>query len=257
MMFPTLALASTLLFCAPGYPGAPEDAQPLLDTFAQAAVANAHWPKGSLTTLYDPTEEGGLAKLADSSTALAFVPYPFYVAHAAAVHLSPLLQADVTGIGTEERWTLIVPRGRVANPAAMNGYTLASIAGYAPGFVRDVALARWPLPPSVKIVASGQVLTLLRRIAAGEPLAMLLDQEESGALDTLPFAGQLARAAESAPLPVAILAVVDSRLPAAQAQSLRAALLSLPHAPGGADALAGLRLSAFAPLKLPASASTP
>ena len=40
MPVPLIALA-TLVFCAPGYPGAPEDAQPLLDTFAKAVGAHA------------------------------------------------------------------------------------------------------------------------------------------------------------------------------------------------------------------------
>jgi hypothetical protein len=72
----TLLAASlaTLVFCAPGYPGGAGDAQPLLDQFAAATAAVSGWPAGSLAAVYDPTEEGGLAKLASSDAVLAFVP---------------------------------------------------------------------------------------------------------------------------------------------------------------------------------------
>src|ERR1700704_2877965 len=87
------AAASTLVFCAPGYPGGAGDAQPYVDEFAKAAVAAAGWPAGSLTAVYDPTEQGGLAKLGTADAVLAFVPYPFYVEHAAQLHLVPLGRA--------------------------------------------------------------------------------------------------------------------------------------------------------------------
>src|SRR3984893_14863380 len=117
------AALATLVFCAPGYPGGTGDAKPLLDQFASAAVAAAGWPAGSLTAVYDPTEEGGLAKLASPDAALAFVPYPFYVEHAAQLHLAPLVQADMADIGPQQRWTLVAKSGRVTGPASMARYT--------------------------------------------------------------------------------------------------------------------------------------
>src|SRR5271170_2915593 len=116
------ATLSTLVFCAPGYPGGAGDAQPLVDQFAIAVVASSGWPPGSLAAVYDPTEEGGLAKLKQDDAVLAFVPYPFFVEHAAQLHLTPLVQADVTDVGPQQRWTLVVKSGRVAGPASMAGY---------------------------------------------------------------------------------------------------------------------------------------
>src|ERR1700682_176178 len=176
----TLLAASlaTLVFCAPGYPGAAGDAQPLVDQFARAAVTAAGWPAGSLAAVYDPTEEGGFAKLSSADAVLAFVPYPFFVEHAAQLHLTPLVQADVADIGPQQRWTLVAKSGRVTGPASMAGYTLLSVAGYAPDFVRHSALVGWALPPDVKIEATGQVLSALRRVAAGESVAVLLDQTQ-------------------------------------------------------------------------------
>jgi hypothetical protein len=251
-MSTVLAALATLVFCAPGYPGAAGDAQPLVDQFASAAAAASGWPAGSLAAVYDPSEEGGLAKLRNADAVLAFVPYPFFVEHAAQLHLMPLVQADITDVGPQQRWSLVAKSGRVTDAKSMAGYTILSVAGYAPNFVRHSALEGWALPPDVKIEATGQVLSVLRRIAAGEPVAALLDQTQAAALATLPFAADLKTVAESPPLPVALIAAVDSRLAAARAQALQAALLKMGHGPGpGADALAPLRIRGFVPSKLP------
>ena len=245
------AALSTLVFCAPGYPGGAGDAQPLLDQFASAAVTASGWPAGSLAAVYDPTEDGGLAKLRGADAVLAFVPYPFYVEHAAELHLTPLVQADVADIGPQQRWTLVAKSGSVTDPKSMAGYTILSVAGYAPDFVRHSALEGWTLPPDVKIEATGQILGALRRIAAGEPVAALLDQTQAAALPSLPFAAELKAVTQSPELPVAIIAVVDSRLAAGRARALQTGLLKMGHGAGGSDSLAPLRLQGFVLPKLP------
>ncbi len=255
----TLAALATLVFCAPGYPGGSGDAQPFVDQFAKAAAASAGWKPGSLAAIYDPTEPGGLAKLGDKDSVLAFVPYAFYVEHAAQLHLAPLAQADVAGVGTQERWTLVGKAGGpVTGPASMTGYTILSVAGYAPEFVKHSALAGWaPLPPDVKIEASGQILSVLRRIASGEPVLALLDQTQAAALSTLPFAAQLKTLTQSAALPVALVTVVASRLPEARAKTFQAALVKLNSTNAGAEMLASLKLKGFVLPQLPGNAVKP
>ena len=249
----TLLAASlaTLVFCAPGYPGGAGDAQPLVDQFANAAAAAAGWPAGSLAAVYDPTEAGGLAKLGQADAVLTFVPYPFYVEHAAQLHLTPLVQADVADTGPQQRWTLVAKSGRITGPASLSGYTILSSAGYAPDFVRHSALQGWALPADVKIESTGQVLSALRRAAAGEPVAVLLDQTQTAALASLPFAAELKTVLQSPEMPVALVATVQSRVTAARARAMQAGLLKLGHDPGGADSLGPLRLRGFVPLKLP------
>ena len=251
------AALATLVFCAPGYPGGAGDAQPLLDQFARAAVAASGWPAGSLVAVYDPTEEGGLAKLNQADAALAFVPYPFFVEHAAQLHLTPLVQADVTDVGPQQRWTLVAKSGRVSGPASMSGFTILSAAGYAPDFVRHSALDGWALPPDVKIESTGQILSALRRVAAGEPVAALLDQTQAAALPTLPFASELKAVTQSPELPVAFIAVVGSRVAADRSRALQNALLKMGHASGSADSLGPLRLRGFVLPKLPSRTAAP
>ncbi len=251
------AAASTLVFCAPGYPGVAADAQPYVDQFAAAAVAAAGWPPGSLSAVYDPTEKGGLEKLGTPDAALAFVPYPFYVEHAAQLHLVPLAQADVTDVGTKQRWTLVAKSGGVADGPSLAGYTIVSVAGYAPEFVVHSALAVWQVPAGVRVEPVGQILSALRKVAAGEKTVALLDQTQAAALPTLPFAKDLKAVAQSPDLPVAIIAVVGNRLPAARAKAFQAGLIKLGHDSASADTLASLKLKGFVMPQLPPLPSAP
>jgi hypothetical protein len=252
------AALATLVFCAPGYPGGAGDAQPLVDQFASAAVATSGWPAGSLVAVYDPTEDGGLAKLKAPDAVLAFVPFPFFVEHAAELHLTPLVQADVADVGPRQRWTLVAKAGRVTGPQSMAGYTLLSVAGYAPDFVRHSALEGWALPPDVKIEATGQILSALRRVAAGEPVAVLLDQTQTAALPSLPFAAEIKTVAQSQELPVAFIAVVDSRVTATRARALQAGLLKMGQVSSAStDSLGPLRLHGFVLPKLPSQTAAP
>jgi hypothetical protein len=246
------AAVATLVFCAPGYPGGAGDAQPFVDQFAGAAVKAAGWPAGSLAAIYDPTDEGSLAKLGSADAVLAFVPYPFFVEHGAQLHLSPLVQADVAGTGTQQKWTLVAKNGGVTGAAALGGYTILSVAGYAPEFVRHSALAAWTLPADVKIQSTGQILSALRRVAGGEHSVALLDQSQASALPGLPFASDLKTVMQSAPLPVALIVVVDSRVPAARAKALQAGLLKMGHGGEAGDVLSQLRLQGFVMPQLPA-----
>ncbi len=246
-----MAAVATLVFCAPGYPGGAGDAQPYVDQFAKMTAASAGWNAGSLAAIYDPTEQGGLEKLGSPEAVLTFVPFAFYVQHAADLHLTPLAQADVAGVGTQERWTLVGKAGGASGAQSMAGYTLLSVAGYAPEFVRHSALSAWPLPSDVKIEATGQILSALRRAANGEHVVVLLDSTQAAALPTLPFAAQLKTLVQSAPLPVALVAVVGSRLPAPRAKAIQSALLKMSSVAADADTLASLRLKGFVPPQLP------
>lgn len=246
------AAASLLVFCAPGYPGSSADAQPFVGEFATALTAAAGWPAGSLTAVYDASESSDLQRLASPDAGLAFVPYPFFVQHGAALHMVPLAQADVPPAGIQQRWTLVTKKDRPPPPAGLTGTTLISTAGYAQDFVRDVLRGSGPLPAGTTIVATGQVLSALRRAATGEPVAVLLDQEQSAAMSSLPFAADLRVAATTAAVPVALVVVIDGRVPKARADALQQALLHLSADPQGAATLGRLRLKGFVAPRVPA-----
>jgi hypothetical protein len=245
-----------LVACAPGFPGTTAEAQPSMDALATALARGAGWPAGSIVGVYLPEEQEGLARLALPDAGVALVPAPFYAKHAAALKLAPRLAAVGQGAsGATEVWTLVARKGRIQAPANLAGFTLASTAGYAPGFVRAVLQGWGRLPPDVKIVFSGQVLSALRRAASGEPMAVLLDGPQAASLQSLPFAPDLEVVARSAPVPGALVVTVDTRLKEPRWHSLEQALVGLASAPDGRDVLSGLQLTAFTPLDAAARAA--
>lgn len=240
--------AVSLVACAPGYPGSTAEAQPSLDALAAALADAAGWPSGSLHAEYHQVEKEGVDRLGRPGAALAMVPLPFFLKHEKALRLEPRLQVQSEGGELLEAWSLVARKGSVGSPAALAGFSLVSLAGYAPDFVRG-ALGPWGrVPDSAQVTFSGQVLTALRKAAAGEKVALLLDGAQAAALPTLPFAPELEVVARSAPLPAALLCTVRGRLPPARWKALEKAFLDLSGRPAGAAAMQGVRVVRFAPL---------
>ncbi|HET9599529.1 MAG TPA: hypothetical protein VFP65_28400 [Anaeromyxobacteraceae bacterium] len=244
-----------LVVCSPGSPGTTAEAQPTMDAFA-AALSRKAGVAPPLGAVYEASEDAGVKRLRAPDAALALVSLPFFLKHEKELGLEARLQAVAKGRPPLEVWTLVARKGRVTGPAALDGFTIASSAGFAPGFVRGPALGGFgPLPAGVKVTQSAQVLSALRRAASGDATAVLLDGAQGAALATLPFAGELEAVTRSAPLPAGIVATVGARLPAKEWSAVQAALEALPSDAGGATAVAGLQMERFTPVDAAALAA--
>lgn len=253
---PSSVAPRLLVVCAPGYPGSTAEAQPAMDALAGAIGAAAGWKAGDLAGVYFESEAAGLARLATPAATLALVPLNFFLEHRESLRLDPLSQAVQLGGEATEPWSLVAAKGAVTGPQSLAGFELISLAGNTPRFVRGPALGAWgALPADLKIVFSGALLSGLRRAAAGEKVALLLDRAQTAALATLPSAPQLEIVTRSPPLPVSVLCALGDRLPAARKKGLVAALSNLASTPAGAEALAGVRLAGLVPADAKALAS--
>lgn len=262
----------TLVFCAPGAPGTTAEAQGAMDAFAAALAGKAGLPPNALAAVYEPAEAGGVARLRGGDARIALVSLPFLLAHEKALGLRPRLQAVLQGGAAPAgaatpggaakpnpaagagpvgggKWALVARKGRVSSAAALDGYTLSVPVGLPPAFVRGPVLAGWGrLPAGARITPTPAVLSALRRAAAGEKVAVLLDAAQEAALPSLPFAAELEVVARSPALPAGVVAVVGERVPEADWSRLEAAFRSLPSDPAGQAALEGIRMQRFAPL---------
>src|SRR6185503_2126591 len=112
--------------------------------------------------------------------------------HGKALGLSARLKA-VEKVSPEETWTLVARSGALSGPAALAGWEITGAAGLSRSFVIGPALAAWgPVPSSATVSFSPRILTALRRSAAGEKLAVILNHEQAASLRTLPSAKDLA-----------------------------------------------------------------
>jgi hypothetical protein len=236
----------TLVAWAPGYPGTTEQAQPSMDEFAAGVAGAAGWDAGAFRAAYYPGVEQGRERVMDDA-ALALVPLPVYLEYGESLGLHPLLRVIQEG-GDEETWSLVARKGAVGSPADLSGWTIRSLAGFSPRFVRT-ALASWgTLPGDTEIGFDARVLSVLRKAAAGEDVAALLDRAQSAALPRLPFAADLEIVATSAPMVSSVLCEVGDRLPSARREPLIESLLSLESSAAGAEVLTTIRVVRFARL---------
>jgi hypothetical protein len=240
---------TTIVVCAPGYPGSTAEAASVMDAFAAAVAAAAGQPHSAFAAEYHETEAGGLERLARPHAGVLVAPLPFFLEHEAALQLVPRVQAVVAGGESTEAYALVAGRGKLAAPSVLGGWEILGTVGYAPRFVRGPVLGSWgELPATVKITFSGSVLSGLRRAASGEKVAVLLDRAQASGLASLPNSSDLEVVARSAPLPAVLVATVGDRVAAARAAQIAKALLALASRPDGAAALANLRLARFVPL---------
>lgn len=244
-----------LVACAPGFPGTTAEAQPYMDALAAALARGAKLPPDGIAAVYLPAEADGIARLRQPDAQIALVTLPFFLAHGAALGMTPRLQIQVTGSGLVERWALVAKKGRVTTPADLARFTVLSTAGYAPDFVRGAVGSWGRIPEGSAVAATPQILSALRKAAGGGDFAVLLDGPQAEALPSLPFAPELEVLARSAPVPTALVVTLGARVPAARWSALERALLTLADDPAGAAALAGIRMVRFAPLDAAALAA--
>jgi hypothetical protein len=236
----------TLVVCAPGYPGDTAAAQPTMDAFAKIAAEAAGWRAESLRAVYFETAEGGLKRLADPDAVIALVSLPFFLQHEADLRLTARLQVVQVSGGAAETWSLAARRGKVASPAALDGWEITGGAGDTPEFVRGPVLGGWgALPGSARVTFTANVLSALRRAAAGEPVAVILDTTQANAMESLPFGSDLEIVARSVPMPGTLLCALSKRLPPKQADEFVRGLERLHARPESADILKTMRLARF------------
>jgi hypothetical protein len=236
---------TVLVICAPGYPGTTAQARPVMDTFAAAAARAAGWPAGGLSAVYHEREEPGLARLAQDDAALALVPLPFYLKHGPSLGLAPRLEV-VRESGATESFSLVARSGAIPSVAALEGFEVVGAPCYAPAFVRGPVLGPWgALPSSTTVRFSPSILSALRRAAAGERIAALLDAAQSTALASLPLAAKLETVYRAKPLPGTLLCTVRDRAKGRRFEALLEALPGLHKTSEGADALKAMQMVRF------------
>lgn len=239
----------TMVVCAPGYPGSTAEAQPAMEGFATAVSAAVGWEADAFGAEYFETEDGGVSRLAAQDAGLGLVTLPFFLEHSDALDLQPEMLAVPTGHEAGESWSLVAGAGRIEKPDDLDGWQLLSLAGHSEAFVRGPALGDWgELPPTVTIVFSGAVLSALRKAARGDEVVVLLDAEQTAALDRLPFADDLEVVHQSRPLPVSVVCSIGDRLGDEERAVLMQGLAGLAERPEAAEAMAGVRLERFEPL---------
>ena len=227
-----------LVACAPGYPSNTEQAQPTMNDFAAMVSDASGWPAGTLTAEI-PSERGSRG---ESSTRQRHVVGAGATALVSEVRAGAgAHRGGAGGAGVRsatERWSLVASAGAITGPESLAGWELLGLPAYAPSFVRGPALADWgALPDSLSVKFTRRVLAGIRRVAAGEEVAVLLDGPQTAALASFPGAESLEVVATSPPLLAWLVVALGDRVPEPVRQQLVKGLLGVHESASFADVL--------------------
>jgi hypothetical protein len=240
--------AASLVFCSPGSPGDTAQAGPTMEQLARAIETSGGLPKGSVSAEYHESETAGIGAMRAAGTLLAAVPVPFFVEHGKDLGLEPRLSI-APGSGQPERFVLVARKGSIARPADLEGWEVTGTIGYADGFVRGAfAKGFGPIPDGARIAFNAAPLQALRRAAAGDKIAVVLDSTQSASLASLPFGADLAILARSEPLPAGVVCALKASPGGKTAAAILKGLERLPKLPAGKEALAAIRVQRFEPI---------
>ena len=236
----------SLVFCAPGYMGSTAEAQPSIDALVKAMATTAKWDAKDLTGAYYETDKGGVEALARPDAAMAMVTLAFFLEQQEAAKLDVKMLASMKGRPAMETWALVAKKGAIKDPAALDGYTIASGISYSPRFIRGPVLGAWgKLPESVSFKQVRSLLPELRKAGKGEKIAVIVDEETAAALPSLTDVEVVYK---SPPVPTAVVATVGGHLGDARWKAMAEALNHLAEGPDGAKALEAVQKLKFFPL---------
>lgn len=230
-----------LVVCAPGHPGTADQAMPTLETFTALL---SHRTGHAWAPVFCDGPDDGVRLLGRPGVRAALVTLPFLAEFGRSLGLDPLAR-PVAVQGDPAPWVLVAGKGKLTKPSGLAGWEVTSRSGYAKRFVTALLAEGFgPLPADIRVTYTSRALGALRRAAAGENVAVLLDGEEAVALQGLPFADRLDVVVRSKPLPLSLFAVVGSRT-ASEMDRWVEALVRMGEEAAGRAVLQEMRIARF------------
>lgn len=230
-----------ILFWAPYAAGSAEQAAATMEAFARYVEAGAGWPAGSAAAGYVNSVEEGRQAIEAAPPGFLIVPVPIFLRYHGAFRWQPL-RFVVTDSGDAQRYSVFGPPG--SSLASLAGAPLEGETAYEPAFVAGVVFGKGADEIKLQLRATTRTLSAVRRAAKGEPVAVLLDEEQRKALATLPQGTTLQMLAESAWMPAGILVAGPATAPA-DVTALLKALDKAARDPAAEELLKTMKIRRF------------
>lgn len=241
------AQTPTLVVCAPGHPGTAAQALPTLAKFAERLSSDLAELRG-LKAVFCSGPEDGKVLLEDGKAVVALLSLSAYLQFLEGAKAIPVA-LPVISAGARGEWALVSGRNKIKKAGDLAGWELSSRSGFANDFIQVLFSEFWePLPSEARLVFNPRSLAALRRAAAGEKVAVLLDADEAAALENLPFFAQLEVVFRTEPLPksVFVLLTADSRIGRSKlAANLSAVLSRFDRSASGSGILGEMQIEKF------------
>lgn len=178
------------------------EARKATDSMLRVLETIGGWPSGHFESHFTARLKECERFLKDKKPHYLFPSLGFFLEHRGKKRLVPLAQPRVNG-GSTDIWRILVRKGTYRSMEELKGKTLGGTLCNEPRFLGKVVLRDGCDPTThFKLKPSKRALRPLRNLASGRLDAVLINDQQFRALDSLPFSKDLEPVFTSGPLPL-------------------------------------------------------
>jgi hypothetical protein len=239
---------SLVLVCYPGGGTvSARQAEPSMNKMLGVLEKLGGWKAGTFDHVFTAEVDECRELLAERKPQYALTSLGLFLEHRSEHGLVPLASPRIDGTA-EEIYRVLTRKDGPDSLAALKGKTLGGSLLDEPAFLGRVVFAGALDPKEhFELQPGRRALRALRKLDRGRLDAVLVNSQQYGALDALPFAENFQVVFESKPLPLVGLAASTKRTTAAQRDKLTKALVGLCRHPDGKEICDLFGMQAFAP----------
>lgn len=177
----------TIVVCYPGGAVNAKDANAAMGSMLRVVERVGEWPQNSLGSVFTAKADECKKLMAANHPKFAITSLGLYLELREQHRLLPVVQPKVKG-RSSERYRVMVQKGQYKNLDELQGKSLGGTPLEESSFVGRIVLAGKYAPASFfNLKASNQAIRALRSLDKGELDAVILNEQQFGALASLPL----------------------------------------------------------------------
>jgi ABC-type amino acid transport substrate-binding protein len=187
LLAPAAALAApeTLVVCYPGGPVNAKDANGAMSAMLRVVERVGQWPANSFTSLFATKLDECRQQMAAKKPKFAITSLGLYLEQRAGHNLVPLVQPKIKG-QTSEHYRVVAQKGKFNSLDELKGKSLGGTVLEEPAFIGKIVFAgQYDLAADFVLKPSNQPIRALRALDKGELDAVILNEQQYGALASL------------------------------------------------------------------------
>lgn len=182
---PALAAApAAVVVCYSGGSVNQADANAAMGSMLRVVERVGQWQKNQFTSTFTAKAEECSTLMAEEHPEFAIIPLGLYLDRRAANHWVPLVQPKIKG-RTAERYRVVVRKGSYSSLDALKGHSLGGTVLGDPAFIARIVFAGKIDLAGFELKPSELAIRTLRSLDRGELDAVLLNEQQFDALDSL------------------------------------------------------------------------
>jgi len=181
----TATASETLVVCYPGGPVNAKDANGAMSAMLRVVERVGQWQENSFTSVFATKLADCRQQMAEKKPKFAITSLGLYLELRAAHNLLPLVQPKIKG-QTSEQYRVVVQKDKFKSLNELKGKTLGGTVLEEPAFIGKIVFAgQYDLANDFVLKPSNQPIRALRGLDKGELDAVILNEQQYGALAAL------------------------------------------------------------------------